>query len=68
MPAEIVQHGHCHVCGRVVKYGETTCSEKCQQEWERTRRSRKRMMMFFYVMMAVIALAFVLGPLLAGGQ
>lgn len=68
MPAEIVQHGHCHVCGRVVKYGETTCSEACQTELERTKKGRKRMMLFMYVMMAVFILFLLLGPLLAGGN
>jgi len=67
MVPEIVQHGHCHVCGRVVKYGDTTCSETCKADWERSRRSRKRMMLIMYVIMAALVLMLVVGPMLSGG-
>lgn len=66
MAPEIVQHGHCHVCGRVVKYGETTCSEKCGGEWEKTRRNRRRMTMILYALMGVFLLAMILPGLLNG--
>lgn len=67
MAQEIVQHGHCHVCGRVVTYGETACSEKCKEDWEKTRRSRKRSMMLMYIMMGVFVLFFLVLPLLGIG-
>lgn len=67
MAQEIVQHGHCHVCGRVVTYGETTCSEACKATWEKSRRSRKRTMILMYAMMALFLLIFLLPVILGGG-
>lgn len=67
MVPEIVQHGHCHNCGRVVKFGETTCSEACKTEWERMRRSRRRSLVMMYILLGVTVLIIVVLPLLGGG-
>jgi predicted nucleic acid-binding Zn ribbon protein len=66
MPVEIAQHGHCHVCGRVVQYGEATCSDKCKAELERTRKGRKRTMIILYVILIFFLLFMIVGPLLGG--
>lgn len=64
MPVEIAQHGHCSVCGRVVKYGKATCSEECDAELERVKKSRKRTMMIMYGLMILAVLVFVVLPIL----
>ena len=51
----IPQHGHCQMCGKAIKYGETVCSDKCQEEYEKYVKKRK---MYIYIM--YIALAFLL--------
>ncbi|HDN50605.1 MAG: DUF2116 family Zn-ribbon domain-containing protein [Thermoplasmata archaeon] len=51
----IPQHGHCQMCGKAIKYGETVCSDKCQEEYEKYLKKRK---MYIYIM--YIALAFLL--------
>ncbi len=67
MPVEIVQHGHCSVCGRVVKYGKATCSEACDTELERVKKSRKRTMMIMYGLLILVVFIFFVVPLLFGG-
>lgn len=53
MVKEIVQHGHCHACGRAVKYGDITCSDACKQVWDRKKRSQKTML---WMMIAALVL------------
>ncbi len=67
MPVEIVQHGHCSVCGRVVKYGKTACSETCEAELERMKKSRKRTMLIMYGLLIVVVIIFLLPMFLPGG-
>jgi predicted nucleic acid-binding Zn ribbon protein len=67
MPVEIAQHGHCQVCGRVVRYGKPYCSEECQSELERMKKSRKRTMMIMYGLLILVFVVFILLPLLGGG-
>ena len=67
MAQEIVQHGHCQVCGRVVKYGEATCSDKCKGDVEKTRRTRRRTMIMMYALMAILFLVLILPQVLRGG-
>ncbi len=43
------------MCGKAIKYGETVCSDKCQEEYEKYLKKRK---MYIYIM--YIALAFLL--------
>lgn len=67
MVKEIVQHGHCHNCGRAVKYGQKTCSEACQQAFEQAQKSRKRNMWIMYALFIVIFVFLVVVPALFGG-
>lgn len=53
MVKEIVQHGHCHSCGRAVKYGEVTCSDACKTVWDKKKRSQR---MVFWMMIAALIL------------
>lgn len=66
MPVEIAQHGHCNVCSRVVKYGKAACSETCEAELERLKKSRKRTMLIMYGLLIVVVVIFLL-PLFVGG-
>ena len=66
MPVEIAQHGHCNVCGRVVRYGKTACSQECESELERLKKSRKRTMMIMYGLLIVVVIVFFILPLLGG--
>ena len=67
MAHEIVQHSHCHVCGRVVRYGDAACSDKCKGELERTRKGRKRSMLLMYALLAAVMVFFVVLPLVTKG-
>lgn len=64
---EIAQHGHCTVCGRVVKHGRATCSEQCEGELERMKKSRKRTMMIMYGLLILVVIVFFILPLLTAG-
>lgn len=43
------------MCGKAIKYGETVCSDKCQEEYEKYVKKRKT-----YIYIMYIALAFLL--------
>ncbi len=66
MVKEIVQHGHCHACGRAVKWGDKTCSETCKQEFESRQTRMKRNQRLTLVLLVVAALFFVVIPLIQG--
>jgi predicted nucleic acid-binding Zn ribbon protein len=64
---QIPNHGHCKVCGRAVKFGDDTCSAKCQEQFETVQKKRRNMLWFIYAMMglAIVVLLLQLGG--AGG-
>lgn len=60
MTDKVVNHGHCFICGRVVSFGDKTCSEKCQAEYEGGQKKRKQYMLMLYGAMGFAVLLFVL--------
>ena len=57
----IPQHGHCQMCGKAVKYGESVCSEKCQEDYVKYIKKRKMYIYIMYAALAVLIAMFVLG-------
>lgn len=51
---ELVNHSHCAVCGRAVRYKEKTCSDECRQEHERLQKKRSRTVLIFYAAAAFL--------------
>lgn len=64
MTNQIVQHGHCHNCGRAVKWGEKTCSEGCKTEYDARQKRVKTQQRLTLVLIVVALLVFVIAPLL----
>jgi len=56
MTEKLLQHAHCSVCSRAVKFGDTTCSEECKQKMEGEVKKRKRLMYIMYGAMAFFLL------------
>jgi len=51
MVEKIIQHTHCHMCGKAVPVTETLCSEECKQKYQKMLKKRK---MWVYIMYAAI--------------
>ncbi|MBI4393673.1 MAG: DUF2116 family Zn-ribbon domain-containing protein [Euryarchaeota archaeon] len=60
MTDTIVNHGHCLMCGRVVTFGDKTCSDKCKGDQEDMQKKRKQYMLMLYGAMGFALLLFVL--------
>ena len=51
MPEKVNQHGHCHMCGKVIPISETLCSQDCKDKYQSMVKKRK---IFIYIMYAII--------------
>lgn len=56
----IPQHGHCHICGKAIKYGEDFCSEKCKSEYEGYIKKRRRLQIIFYILIFLVIIAYMI--------
>lgn len=63
---ELVNHSHCAVCGRAVKYKQKTCSEECRKEHEQMQKKRSRTVLIFYAAAAFLIVLLVV-QLIQGG-
>ena len=54
--AELLNHSHCKVCERAVRFGDETCSDECRQSFVQHKKKRARTVLFFYVTGAFLAL------------
>lgn len=54
--AQLPQHGHCTICGRVVRVGEKVCSKECQEKVDDVQRQKKRTALIFILLIAALLL------------
>lgn len=54
--AEVTQHAHCEICGRVVKVGKRVCSPECQEKLDESVAQKKRDMWKFVAIIAAAML------------
>ena len=50
-------HRHCQICGAAVPNNSTFCSDKCEQEYKRIVKQRKR---FNYLLIGMLVIFFVI--------
>ena len=57
--SSVPEHGHCVNCGISIPPGKETCTDKCQQEWDRMLK-RKKLMMYAPIIGSVLLILFLI--------
>ncbi|MFH1013714.1 MAG: DUF2116 family Zn-ribbon domain-containing protein, partial [Thermoplasmatota archaeon] len=56
----IVQHTHCHICGKAIPVSEMFCSEECKVKYTSMIKKRKILMFAMYAIIGVIIILYVI--------
>jgi predicted nucleic acid-binding Zn ribbon protein len=60
MTEAIVQHTHCHICGKAIPVSEMFCSEECKGKYTSMIKKRKILMFAMYAIIGVIIILYVI--------
>ena len=58
--ADLLNHHHCRMCNRAVRFGDETCGTDCAKEYTALKKKRARTVLWFYAGGAFLMIILVL--------